>query len=265
MNIVVCIKQVPDTNEVRLDPVTNTLIRDGVPSIINPDDKSGLEVALRLKDENPDIHVTVLSMGPPQAQEALREALAMGADDGILVSDRAFGGADTWATSCTITAALEHLDFDLIICGRQAIDGDTAQVGPQIAEHIGVPQVSYVEELELDDDKKGITVKRQFEDRYHTINIKFPCLITAIAELAEPRYMTIGKVFEAYQKEIRVWGLEDIKDKLDMANIGLKGSPTKVRKSFPKQGKGKGVLLTDLTADEAAQAIVAKLQEKYII
>lgn len=265
MNIVVCIKQVPDTNEVRLDPVTNTLIRDGVPSIINPDDKSGLEVALRLKDENLDIHVTVLSMGPPQAQEALREALAMGADDGILVSDRAFGGADTWATSCTITAALEHLDFDLIICGRQAIDGDTAQVGPQIAEHIGVPQVSYVEELELDDDKKGITVKRQFEDRYHTINIKFPCLITAIAELAEPRYMTIGKVFEAYQKEIRVWGLEDIKDKLDMANIGLKGSPTKVRKSFPKQGKGKGVLLTDLTADEAAQAIVAKLQEKYII
>lgn len=265
MNIVVCIKQVPDTNEVRLDPVTNTLIRDGVPSIINPDDKSGLEVALRLKDENPDIHVTVLSMGPPQAQEALREALAMGADDGILVSDRAFGGADTWATSCTITAALEHLDYDLIICGRQAIDGDTAQVGPQIAEHIGVPQVSYVEELELDDDKKGITVKRQFEDRYHTINIKFPCLITAIAELAEPRYMTIGKVFEAYQKEIRVWGLEDIKDKLDMANIGLKGSPTKVRKSFPKQGKGKGVLLTDLTADEAAQAIVAKLQEKYII
>ncbi|MDK7354156.1 electron transfer flavoprotein subunit beta/FixA family protein [Peptoniphilus harei] len=265
MNIVVCIKQVPDTNEVRLDPVTNTLIRDGVPSIINPDDKSGLEVALRLKDENPDIHVTVLSMGPPQAQEALREALAMGADDGILVSDRAFGGADTWATSCTITAALQHLDFDLIICGRQAIDGDTAQVGPQIAEHIGVPQVSYVEELELDDDKKGITVKRQFEDRYHTINIKFPCLITAIAELAEPRYMTIGKVFEAYQKEIRVWGLEDIKDKLDMANIGLKGSPTKVRKSFPKQGKGKGVLLTDLTADEAAQAIVAKLQEKYII
>ena len=265
MNIVVCIKQVPDTNEVRLDPVTNTLIRDGVPSIINPDDKSGLEVALRLKDENPDIHVTVLSMGPPQAQEALREALAMGADDGILVSDRAFGGADTWATSCTITAALQHLDFDLIICGRQAIDGDTAQVGPQIAEHIGVPQVSYVEELELDDDKKGITVKRQFEDRYHTINIKFPCLITAIAELAEPRYMTIGKVFEAYQKEIKVWGLEDIKDKLDMANIGLKGSPTKVKKSFPKQGKGKGVLLTDLTADEAAQAIVAKLQEKYII
>ena len=265
MNIVVCIKQVPDTNEVRLDPVTNTLIRDGVPSIINPDDKSGLEVALRLKDENPDIHVTVLSMGPPQAQEALREALAMGADDGILVSDRAFGGADTWATSCTITAALEHLDFDLIICGRQAIDGDTAQVGPQIAEHIGVPQVSYVEELELDDDKKGITVKRQFEDRYHTINIKFPCLITAIAELAEPRYMTVGKVFDAYQKDIKVWGLEDIKDKLDMANIGLKGSPTKVRKSFPKQGKGKGVLLTDLTADEAAQAIVAKLQEKYII
>ena len=266
MNILVCIKQVPDTNEVRLDPVTNTLIREGVPSIINPDDKSGLEIALRLKDENPDdVKVTVVSMGPPQAEMALREALAMGADEASLVSDRAFGGADTWATSCTITAALQHIDFDIVVCGRQAIDGDTAQVGPQIAEHLGVPQVSYVEELKLDGDKKGVTVKRQFEDRYHIIDVKFPCLITAIAELAEPRYMTIGKVFEAYQKEIKVWGLEDIKDKLDMANIGLKGSPTKVKKSFPKQGKGKGVLLTDLTADEAAQAIVAKLQEKYII
>lgn len=263
MKIVVCIKQVPDTNEVKLDPVTNTLIREGVPSIINPDDKAGLEIALRLKDENPDTEVTVLSMGPPQAEAVLREALAMGADKGILVTDRAFGGADTWATSCTIAGALEHLDYDLIVTGRQAIDGDTAQVGPQIAEHIGLPQVSYVEDLKLNDGY--LTVRRQFEDRYHIIDVKLPCLITAITELAEPRYMSVGRIFDAYKEDITIWGLDDIKDKLDLSNIGLKGSPTKVKRSYPKQGKGKGVLLTDLTADEAAQAIVAKLQEKYII
>lgn len=264
MKIVVCVKQVPDTNEVRLDPVTNTLIRDGVPSIINPDDKAGLEAALRIKDNNPDdVEITVVSMGPPQAEAVLREALAMGADKGVLVTDRAFGGADTWATSSTLAGALRHLDFDLVITGRQAIDGDTAQVGPQMAEHLGLPQVTYAEELKIEGDK--VVVKRQFEDRYHEVEVKMPCLITALAELAEPRYMTVGKVFEAYQKELTVWGLKDIEDKLDVANIGLKGSPTKVRKSFPKQGKGKGVLLTDLTADEAAQAIVAKLKEKYII
>ncbi|MDO5715510.1 MAG: electron transfer flavoprotein subunit beta/FixA family protein [Tissierellia bacterium] len=264
MKIVVCIKQVPDTNEVRLDPVTNTLIREGVPSIINPDDKAGLETALRLKDENPEeVEVTVVTMGPPQAEAVLRESLAMGADRGILVTDRAFGGADTWATSCTLAGALENLDYDLIITGRQAIDGDTAQVGPQIAEHIGLPQVSYVESLELKEDH--ITVQRQFEDRYHIIDVKLPCLITAITELAEPRYMSVGGIFDAFQEEITVWGYEDIKEHLDQSNIGLKGSPTKVKRSYPKEGKGKGVLLTDVTADEGAQAIVAKLQEKYII
>lgn len=264
MKIVVCIKQVPDTNEVRLDPVTNTLIRDGVPSIINPDDKAGLEAALRIKDNNPDdVEITVVSMGPPQAEAVLREALAMGADKAVLVTDRAFGGADTWATSSTLAGALRNLDYDLIVTGRQAIDGDTAQVGPQMAEHLGLPQVTYAEDLKVENDK--VIVKRQFEDRYHIIEVKMPCVITALAELAEPRYMSIGKVFDAFKQDIITWGLEDIKDKLDVANIGLKGSPTKVRKSFPKQGKGKGVLLTDLTADEAAQAIVAKLQEKYII
>lgn len=264
MKIVVCIKQVPDTNEVRLDPVTNTLIRDGVPSIINPDDKAGLEAALRIKDNNPDdVQVTVVSMGPPQAENALREALAMGADEAVLVTDRAFGGADTWATSSTLAGALRHLEYDLIITGRQAIDGDTAQVGPQMAEHLGLPQVTYAEALEIKGDK--VIVQRQFEDRYHVVEVEMPCVITALAELAEPRYMTIGRIFDAYQEEVITWGLDDIKDKLDVANIGLKGSPTKVKKSFPRQGKGKGVLLTDLTADAAAQAIVAKLQEKYII
>ena len=142
MNIVVCIKQVPDTNEVKIDPVTGTLIRDGIPSIMNPDDKAGLEAALRIKEQN-GAHIAVVSMGPPQADAVLREALAMGADEGYLITDRAFGGADTWATSSTIASAIEKLPYDLIITGRQAIDGDTAQVGPQIAEHLGLANISY--------------------------------------------------------------------------------------------------------------------------
>ena len=151
MKVVVCIKQVPDTNEVKIDPVTKTLIRDGVPSIINPDDKAGLEAALRLKDQY-GAHVTVVSMGPPQADLALREALAMGADEAVLLSSRAFGGADTWATSSTIAAAIKNLEYDLIITGRQAIDGDTAQVGPQIAEHLGLVCISYTESIEVQGD-----------------------------------------------------------------------------------------------------------------
>jgi len=264
MKIVVCIKQVPDTNVVKLDPVTNTLIREGVPSIINPDDKAGLEAALQIKDTNPEgVEVTVLTMGPLQAEEALREALAMGADNAILLTDRAFGGADTWATSNTIAGALRNLDYDLIVTGRQAIDGDTAQVGPQIAEHLKLPQVSYVENVELGDGY--IRVRRQFEDRYHILKVQLPCLITALAELSEPRYMSIGKIKDAYEKEITVWGLTDIEDKLDKANLGLKGSPTKVKKSFPKSGKGVGEKYDDLTSDEAAQKVIEKLKEKYII
>lgn len=264
MKIVVCAKQVPDTTEVKLDPKTGTLIRDGVPSIINPDDKAGIEAALQLKEKCPGSTVTVVSMGPPQADVALREALAMGCDEAILVTDRAFGGADTWATSSTIAAALKKLDYDVIITGRQAIDGDTAQVGPQIAEHLGLPQVSYAENVEIDGD--CLKVQRQFEDRYHIIKVKMPCVITALAELAEPRYMTIGGIVDAYDsKEVKVWGLEDLKDTVDEANIGLKGSPTRVKQSFTKQPKAAGTVLKDLTPDEAVEAIVAKLKEKYII
>ena len=264
MKIIVCIKQVPDTTEVKLDPKTNTLIRDGVPSIINPDDKAGIEAALQLKEKVGGT-VTVISMGPPQADAALREALAMGCDDAILVTDRAFGGADTWATSSTIAAALKKLDFDVIITGRQAIDGDTAQVGPQIAEHLGIPQVSYAEEiLEASEDK--LVVKRQFEDRYHVIEIKTPCLITALSELATPRYMTVHGIFDAYrEKEVKVWTLEELKDTVDMANIGLKGSPTNVKQSFTKQAKGKGLYYKDLSPEEAVETIVAKLEERHII
>ena len=264
MKIVVCIKQVPDTNEVKLDPKTNRLIRDGVPSIINHDDKSGIEAALQLKEKVGGT-VTVVCMGPPQADVAIREALAMGCDEAILVTDRAFGGADTWATSSTIAAALKKLDYDIIITGRQAIDGDTAQVGPQIAEHLGIPQVSYAEEIiEASEDK--IVVKRQFEDRYHVIEVKTPCLITALAELAAPRYMTVHGIFDAYrEKEVKVWTLEELKDTVDMANIGLKGSPTNVKQSFTKQAKGKGLYYKDLSAEEAVETIVAKLEERHII
>lgn len=259
MKIIVCIKQVPDTNEVRLDPVTGTLIRDGVPSIINPDDKAGLEAALRIKDET-GAEVTVVSMGPPQADAVLREALAMGADKAVLVTDRAFGGADTWATSTTIAAAIKNLEYDLIITGRQAIDGDTAQVGPQISEHLGIPNISYAEELKVDGD--SIIVKRQYEDRYHTVKAKLPCLVTALSELNVPRYMTPGGIFDAYrEKEVTVWGLADLT--VDKSNIGLKGSPTKVAKSFPKSTKPAGVKVA-LDAEESAQYILDKLKEKFV-
>ena len=260
MNIVVCIKQVPNTNEVKLDPVTGTLIRDGVPSIINPDDKAGLEAALRLKDAT-GAHVTVLSMGPPQADAVLREAMAMGADDAVLVTDRAFGGADTLATSTTIAAALKKIPYDLIITGRLAIDGDTAQVGPQIAEHLNIPNVSYAEEIQVEGDT--VTVKRQYEDRYHVVKVKMPCLITALSELNQPRYMTPGGIFDAYrEKQVTVWGLNDIE--VDTDKIGLKGSPTRVFKSFPKSLKAAGTVV-QLDAEDAADYMLEKLREKFII
>lgn len=260
VNIVVCIKQVPDTTEVRIDPKTNTLIREGVPSIINPDDKAGLESALRLKDEM-GAHVTVVSMGPPQADLALKEALAMGADEAVLVTDRAFGGADTLATSKTLAAAISKLKYDLIITGRQAIDGDTAQVGPEMSEHLGLVNISYAEEIKIDGDY--IIVKRQYEDRYQTLKAKLPCLITALAELNEPRYMTPGGIFDAYrEKQVTVWTVKDLD--VDLNDIGLKGSPTKVKRSFTKGAKTAGKLF-NLEPQESAELIVDKMKEKFII
>ncbi len=263
MKIIVCIKQVPDTTEVKLDPETNRLIRTGIPSIINPDDKSALEVALQLKESNPGTSITVVSMGPPQADIALREALAMGADEAILVSDRAFGGADTWATSTTIAGAIKKLDYDVIIAGRQAIDGDTAQVGPQIAEHLGIPQVSYCEDIKAEGDH--FVVRRQFEDRYHILEVPRPCLFTTLNEAIEPRYMSVGGIYDAYKAEIKTWGLKDLESTLDLDNIGLKGSPTKVKKSFTKQGKSQGVKHDNLDSKQAVEIIVDKLKERFII
>jgi electron transfer flavoprotein beta subunit len=260
LNIIVCIKQVPNTNEVKLDPKTGTLIREGVPSIINPDDKAGLEAALRLKDSQ-GAHVTVLTMGPPQAEAALREALAMGADEAVLVTDRAFGGADTWATAYTIAAALRTMDYDLIITGRQAIDGDTAQVGPQISENLNLTNISYAEDIKVEGD--SVIVKRQFEDRYHVIKAKMPCLITALSELNEPRYMTPGGIFDAYKKEIKTITRKDLD--VDDSCLGLKGSPTHVVKTFTKSAKAAGTVVNNLNPQEAAEYMLEKLKEKFII
>lgn len=185
----------------------------------------------------------------------------MGADEAILVTDRAFGGADTWATSTTIAAAIAKLDYDLIITGRQAIDGDTAQVGPQIAEHLNLPNVSYAEDIQVDGD--SVVIKRQYEDRYHSVKVKMPCLITALGEMNTPRYMTPGGIFDAYrEKEVQIWTQETVQ--ADVDNIGLKGSPTRVFKSFPKALKEPGTVV-QLDPQESADFIVEKLKEKFII
>ncbi len=260
MNIIVCIKQVPDTNEVRIDPVKGTLIREGVPSIMNPDDKAGLEAALRLK-ETIGAHITVLSMGPPQADAVLREALAMGADDAQLITDRAFGGADTWATSCTLAAAISTLSYDLIITGRQAIDGDTAQVGPEIAEHLGIANISYARSIRAEGNE--LIVHQQFEDRQHVVRAKMPVLITALGEMNTPRYMTPGGIFDAFRtKEIITRTRKDVPVSAD--DIGLSGSPTRVHRSFPKTVKAPGMKI-EQGVDESVQFIMDKLHEKYIL
>ncbi|MGN0352345.1 MAG: electron transfer flavoprotein subunit beta/FixA family protein [Roseburia sp.] len=260
MNIVVCIKQVPDTKGgVKFNP-DGTLDRAAMLAIMNPDDKAGLEAALRIKDET-GAKVTVLTMGLPKADAVLREAMAMGADDAVLVTDRVLGGADTWATSTTIAGALRNLDYDLIITGRQAIDGDTAQVGPQIAEHLGLPVISYAADIKVEGD--SVVVKRQYEDRYHELKAKMPCLVTALSELNEPRYMTPGGIFDACDKEVTVWGRADLKD-VDDSDLGLKGSPTKIAKASDKVPKGAGEKV-NLDPTESVNYLIGKFKEKHII
>ena len=263
MKIVVCVKQVPDTKGGVKFKADCTLDRGAMLTIMNPDDKAGLEAALRLKEQY-GAEVTVVTMGLPKAAEVLREAIAMGADHGVLVTDRVLGGADTWATSQTLAGALRNLEYDLIITGRQAIDGDTAQVGPQISEHLGLPVISYAEDLKLVDDGKAVEVKRQFDDRYMIVKAQLPALVTALAELNEPRYMTPGGIFDAFDAEITTWGRADLKDTLD-SNLGLKGSPTQIAKASDKVKKGAGEKVTPDSADEAADYIVSKLTEKFVI
>ena len=261
MKIIVCVKQVPDTKGgVKFNP-DGTLDRGAMLTIMNPDDKAGLEAALRLKDQY-GAEVTVVTMGLPKAEEVLREAMAMGADKGILVTDRVLGGADTWATSTTIAGAIRNLDYDIIITGRQAIDGDTAQVGPQIAEHLGIPVISYAEGIEVDGD--SVIVKRQYEDRHHMLKAKMPVLITALSELNDPRYMTPGGIFDAVDAEITTWGRADLVDVND-GDLGLKGSPTKIAKASDKVRKGAGEKVAPDSPDEAVEYIMDKLLTKHVI
>jgi electron transfer flavoprotein beta subunit len=259
MKIIVCIKQVPDTNEVKIDPIKGTLMRDGVPSIINPDDMNALEAALVLKEKT-GAHVTVITMGPPQAEKALHEAIAMGVDEAVLLCDRAFAGSDTWATSLTLAKAIEKIGYDIIFAGRQAIDGDTAQVGPGIAEHLGIPQVTYVENVEINGEE--LKVKRALEDGYETIRVKMPCLLTVIKELNCPRYMNVYDIFKCFTKEIKIFTADDLD--VDKTELGLSGSPTRVKESFTKGPKIPGEKI-DLPPFESAGFIAAKLMEKHII
>ena len=212
---------------------------------------------------HPDTHITVVSMGPPQAQEMLFECIAMGADDAVLLSDRAVGGSDTWATSNAITAAIEKIgEFDMIIGGRQAIDGDTAQVGPQIAEKLNLPQVTYVQKCEMSADRTKVTVQRQLEDGYEVIEVPIPCMLTCTKELNTPRYMNIAGIFKP-EKDIKVWSAADVE--VDLSTVGLKASPTNVFRSFTPKPKGKGTMLEGDSEKEVAQKLIVALKKKHII
>lgn len=262
MEIVVCIKQVPDTTEVKIDPVKGTLIREGVPSIVNPFDKNAVEAALQIREQKGG-KITVVTMGPPQAVDALRECLAMGADDAVLVSDRAFAGADTWATSYTLAKAIEKVGkADLIFCGKQAIDGDTAQVGPGIAEHIGLPQVTYVQKVrEVNDDH--LLVERAIEGGYEVITVPLPAMIAVEKAINEPRFPTMMGTMKAHKKEIPTWSAEDIGAEPD--KVGLDGSCTQVKRVFAPERKGQGEMLSGETEDEVCVLLLDKLRDAKIV
>lgn len=266
MNILVCIKQVPDTTEIKIDPVTNTLIRAGVPSIVNPFDAYALEIAARIKDTNPETKITLLSMGPEQAKAALKECLAVGGDQAYLVSSRAFGGADTLATSYTLKSAIVKLEelegkFDLIFCGKQAIDGDTAQVGPEIAEHLDYPQITYVVEAHVEGNE--IVAKKETSEGYEVLAAKMPCVITVTKPSFDPRYPSIKSKMKANKAEIPTFTEEDIA--VDRDRIGLKGSPTKVKKSFTPPQKQGGIRISEETNELSAQKLFGALNEANLI
>lgn len=239
MNIVVCVKQVPDTTEIKIDPVKNTLIRTGVPSILNPFDRNAVETALQLKDTCGGT-VTVISMGPPQAKAVLREALSMGADKAYLITDRAFGGSDTYATSYILSSAIRHLGpFDVVLGGKQAIDGDTGQTAPSIAEHLGLTRLTYVLDLEVKGEK--VIARRQVEEGVEVIEAAMPVLCTATKESNKPRYATIRGKLDSLKAEIPELTLADMEAIIDTTKIGLKGSPTKVKATFTPQRTANGV------------------------
>lgn len=262
MKIIVLLKQVPDTNQVKIDPKTGTLIRQGVPSIINPDCKFALEGAIRLKEKFGGT-VTILSMGPPQAKDAIMEGLAMGADDGILLSDRMFAGADTWATSYSLAQALKKIgDFDVIFAGRQATDGDTAQIGPQTAEALNIPQITYVFDVQVKEDGRTMRVKKAMEDGYEVIDVPMPALLTCIKDLNEPRYPPISGIQRAVEYDIPVWSAADVD--ADPEKIGLKGSPTQVAKTFTPEPSCRGDCISG-TCEDVVTQLMNKLHEINIL
>lgn len=257
MRYVVCIKQVPETTDVKINPETNTLMRDGVVSIINPFDMYAIEEGLRLKAKTGGT-VTVLSMGPPQADAALREAIAMGADDGILLSDRAFAGSDTWATSYTLAMAVRKIgNFDLILCGKQASDGDTAQVGPGIAVHLNLPQITYVRKIESIDEKT-IVAERLMENGYEVIQSPLPCVLTVVKEINEPRLPSLKGKMAAKKAVIPCWKAADLQ--CDPKCIGMEGSPTKVVKIFTPPARQGGEMMKG-EPSEIVPKLVAKLKD----
>mgnify|MGYP006295696625 CR=1 FL=1 len=255
MKIVVLIKQVPDTTEVRIDRETNTLIREGVPSIINPFDTYAIEEGLRIREAAGEGEVVVMSMGPPQVETALREALSLGVDRAVLLSDRAFAGADTWATSSTLAAGIEKLgDYDVVLCGKQAIDGDTAQVGPGVACLLDIPQVTYVRKITIEDGHA--TAERMMEGGYDVVRAELPCLFTVVKEINEPRLPSLKGKMKARKAEITVWGASDLD--VDPGDIGLDGSPTRVVRIFsPEQRSGGEVLEGE--PDELVPALAERI------
>lgn len=236
MNILVCVKQVPDTTEIKIDPEKHTLIRDGVPSIVNTFDAYALELGVRLKEENPGSKVTVLSMGPPQAMEAIRTCLSVGADRGYLLSGREFGGSDTLATSYILKCGIEYIEkengesFDLILCGKQAIDGDTAQVGPELSEHLQIPLVTYVSDIQKNHEE--LIVKREYDEGYDRIGVNLPCLLTVVKTAQEPRRPGLHSKIWAKRAEVTVISPGDLSGLIDLKRCGLKGSPTRVKKTM---------------------------------
>lgn len=266
MKYIVCVKQVPDTSGVVAVKPDGTMDRASMAAITNPDDMNAVEAALQLKDKTGG-KVVVISMGPPPAEGMLRELLAMGCDEAVLVSAREFGGSDTYATSQILAAAIKKVGLekdDIVFCGRQAIDGDTAQVGPQIAEKLGLPQVTYVADVKV--DESGVTIRRMLEDGYMTLRVQTPCLLTCIKELNLPRYMSVSGIMDCYAKPLEVYNYETLKDDslIDTDTIGLQGSPTNVYKSFSPPVKGTGMMLEG--ADKAAcEKLVAMLDQKHLV
>ena len=267
MNMLVCVKQVPDTTEIKIDPVTNTLVRDGVPSILNPFDGYALEAAARVKDKDPEAKIVVLAMGPEMAKAVLKESLAIAADKAYLVSGREFGGSDTLATSKILATAIKKIEetegkFDMIMCGKQAIDGDTAQVGPEIGEHLGLPQVTYGLECEVDGDTVKVT--KEVEEGKAVIGVKMPCLLTFTKPSWDPRYPTIKRKMAANKAVIETLG-DGFSPDMDPARIGLKGSPTFVRRSFTPPVAEGGEILKAETPEDTVKMLVEKLTASHVI